>query len=118
MDNIYSLVYNTLIQLGYPVKEQGTYIDTSTLPETYITYFIVDNPTSSAYDNMLASQEPRIQVNIYSKKPSIKQSGDNLFKSVMLPAGFTRLGGRDLPFNPDTGHYCYSCDYRYYLIED
>jgi hypothetical protein len=115
MDNIYSLIYDTLLPLGYTVKEQGTYIGISKLPETYITYFIVDSPTETAYDNVSVSQSIRVQLCIYSKKPSIKQSGDELFKSVMIPAGFMRIGGRDLPFNSDTGHYGYTCDYRYYL---
>lgn len=116
--NIYALVYSTLILLGYPVKEQGTYDKKTTLPETYITYFLIDNPNTSHYDNLPASQTNRIQLVLYSRDPSVKQDADNLFKSVMLPGGFSRVGGRDLPFNESTGHYAYTCDYRYYDEEE
>lgn len=115
MDNIYSITYKALNLLGYDVKEEGSYGRPENLSDTYITYFIVDNPTYAAYDNLFKSSQPRIQLKLYSRKPSIKQNADELFKSVMIPAGFMRVGGRDLPFNSDTGHYCYICDYRYYL---
>lgn len=114
MENIYSLVYNTLLPLGYKVKEEGTFPSGKTLPETYITYFDVNSPNNSYADNKPTSQTTRIQVNLYSKDPALKQNADDLFRSVMLPAGFLRVGGRSLPFNKDTGHYCYTCDYRYY----
>lgn len=114
ISNIYGLVYETLVPLGYPIKEQGTYPPGAVLPETYITYFLVDSPNETHYDNKLESTTYRIQLCIYSIKPSIKQNGDNLFKSVMLEGGFLRIGGRDLPFNSSTGHYCYTCDYRYF----
>lgn len=116
--NIYELICNTLRPLGYPVKEQGTYPSGTTLPETYITYFNVDNPNGTYYDNKPESTKTRIQLVLYSKKPAIKQNADNLFKSVMLPAGFLRIGGRDLPFNESTGHYAYTCDYRFYEMEE
>lgn len=118
LSNIYDLVYNTLVQCGYPVKEQGTYPAGATLPETFITYFLVDNPNSSFADNVATSRKTRIQLTLYSKKPTIKQNADELFKSVMLSAGFLRIGGRDLPFNSNTGHYAYTCDYRYYEMEE
>lgn len=118
LSNIYSIIYDTLQPLGYPVKEQGTYPKDAVLPETFITYLIVDSPNETHYDNKPESTTYRVQLCLYSKKPSIKQNADELFKSVMLPGGFLRVGGRDLPFNANTGHYCYTCDYRYYEMED
>jgi hypothetical protein len=115
--NIYELICNTLKPLGYPVKEQGTYPSGTNLPETYITYFLVDRPNKSSYDNKPASETIRIQLALYSRRPSVKQNADELFKSVMLPGGFLRIGGRDLPFSESTGHYAYTCDYRYYEME-
>jgi len=116
--NIYELTYNALAPLGYPVKEQGTYPPGTILPETYITYFLVDSPNETHYDNVPESTTNRIQLCIYSKKPSIKQTGDKTLKSVMLPGSFLRVGGRDLPYNASTGHYCYTCDYRYFDQEE
>lgn len=117
MDNIYSIVYNTLTALGYEVVEEGSYGDSDTQPDTYITYFTVDSPNTGYADNLPTGCEPRIQFKINTTDPEIKQNADKLFKSVMLPAGFTRVGGRDLPFNSTTQHYCYTCDYRYYIQE-
>lgn len=117
MSNIYELIYNTLTQLGYPVREQGTFKTNETLPETFITYQIILSTDNAHYDNAPASTTTRIQLALYSKKPAIKQNADNLFRSVMLPAGFLRISGRDLPFNQNTGHYGYTSDYNYYETE-
>jgi len=59
-----------------------------------------------------------MQTTVYSKSPGIKQNADNLLKGVMLPAGFIRVSGRDLPFSQSTGHYAYTSDYRYFDKED
>lgn len=117
MSNIYELVYNTLIQLGYPVREQGTYGENETLPETFITYQIINEINDTHYDNKIASTTITVQLALYSKKPAIKQSADQLFRSVMLNAGFLRISGRDLPFNSSTGHYAYTSDYIFYKEE-
>jgi hypothetical protein len=117
LTNIYSLVYDTLLAMGYPVKEQGTYSAGATLPETHVTYQIIDSPNNSHADNAPTSQTTRVQVTLYSKKPALKQGADEAFKAVLLPAGFMRAGGRDLPFAQATGHYAYTCDYRFYDTE-
>lgn len=115
--NIYSILYSALSGLGYTVREQGTFGSTETLPATFITYQLIEQPNDSHYDNRPISTTSRMQVTLYSQDPAIKQNADNLFKSVLLPAGFMRAGGRDLPFNSDTGHYAYTSDYRYYDME-
>lgn len=114
MTDIYALIYDTLLQLGYPVREQGTYGEDDKLPATHVTYQIIDSPNNSHADNLPTSQTTRIQVTLYSKKPALKQGADQAIKAVMLPAGFLRVGGRDLPYNEKTGHYAYTCDYRFY----
>lgn len=114
MTNIYSFVYDTLLLMGYPVREQGTYAPNAKLPETHVTYQIIDSPNNSHADNVPTSQTTRVQVTLYSRKPDIKQGADAAFKAVMLPAGFMRVGGRDLPYAQSTGHYAYTSDYRFY----
>lgn len=118
MTNIYALVNDTLKTLGHPVREQGTYKATDTLPETHVTYQLIDSPNNSHADNTPTSQTTWIQVALYSKKPALKQVADAAIKAAMLPAGFLRVGGRDLPFNAATGHYAYACDYRFYDMEE
>lgn len=115
MSNIYTVTYTALESLGYPVREQGTYAPNETLPETFVTYQIIDSPNNSFADNLPTSQTTRVQVNLYSRDPEIKQGADDTLKAVMLPACFLRVGGRDLPFSLQTGHYGYTCDYRYYM---
>lgn len=114
--DIYDLVYDTLTPLGYPVKEQGTL--SNTLPETFITYQLIDSSSGSHADNLPTSVTHRVQITLYTKKPSLKQGADALFKSVMLPAKFMRVSGRDLPYSSATGHYAYTSDYRFYDLED
>lgn len=117
MTDIYALITDTLSALGYPVREQGTYAPDAMLPETFVTYQLVDSPNTSHADNVPTSQTTRLQVTMYSRKPAHKQGADAAFKTVMLPAGFLRVGGRDLPYSEATGHYAYTCDYRYYDSE-
>ena len=115
--NIYSTIYNALDALGYPVREQGTFSEGETLPETFTTYQIIDQPNNTHYDNVSASTTTRVQISLYSRKPAIKQAADTTLKTVMLPAGFLRASGRDLPFDQKTGHYGYTSDYKYYEME-
>ncbi|MDP4095472.1 hypothetical protein OIN60_01525 [Paenibacillus sp. P96] len=114
MTNMYALIYDTLLQLGYPVREQGTYAEGEVLPETFVTYQVIDTPDVSHADNLPTAWTVRIQVALYSKKPAIKQGAEAAIRDVMLPADFMRIGGRDLPYSQATGHYAYTCDYRYY----
>ncbi|NJD02030.1 MAG: hypothetical protein FIA99_05420 [Ruminiclostridium sp.] len=117
MSNIYKRVCDALEPLGYPVREQGSYAKDEDQPETHITYQLIDAPNNSHADNSPTSTTPRMQLALYSRRPATKQDADRLFKSVMLPAGFMRAGGRDLPFNPETGHYGYTSDYKYFETE-
>ena len=118
MSNIYKTVCDTLEPLGYPLSLQGSYADNAIFPETFITYQLIDSQNNSHADNLPTSTTHRIQLSLYSKKPVIQQGADTTLKSVMLPSGFVRAGGRDLPFNQDTGHYGYTCDYRYFETEE
>jgi hypothetical protein len=115
--DIYKLICDTLFTLGYPVREQGTFGENEAFPETFITYQIIDSPNAGYADNLPTSTIEKVQFTLYSKKPALKQSADNLFKSVLLPAGFLRVGGRDLTFNKDTGHYAFTSDYKFYESE-
>lgn len=87
------------------------------LPETLVTYQIIDQPNGAHADNRPGSTIHRIQVAMYSKRPALTQGADAAIKAVLLPAGFLRVTGRDLPYAPDTGHYGYTSDYRLYESE-
>lgn len=116
--NIYEKIYTTLSALGHTVRKQGSYSANDTLPVTFVTYQIIDQSNNTHYDNVPTSRTSRIQVTIYSKDPTIVQGADVALKAVMLPAGFLRITGRDLPLNQSTGHDGYASDYRYYEMEE
>ncbi|WP_379135984.1 hypothetical protein [Paenibacillus sp. sgz500958] len=118
MTNIYEVACSTLEQLGHDVREQGTSAPNAKLPESFVTYQVIDDSPASHADNKPTSLVWRVQVSLYSKKPAIKQGASEAIKDVMLAAGFLRVGGRDLPFSEMTGHYGYTCDYRFYEMEE
>ena len=117
MSNIYSKISETLSPLGYPVKEQGSYRKDEMLPETFLTYQVLDAPNGGHADNLPGSTKWRIQLVLYSQKPLVVQNADDTLKGLLLPAGFLRAGGRPLPLNFSTGHYGFSSDYRFYERE-
>jgi len=89
-----------------------------TLPETFITYQLLSKGDLSHADNLPISSSALVQVALYSTDPAIKPSAASTLSGAMLTAGFTRAGGRDLPFDKETGHYGYACDFRYYETEE
>ena len=117
MTDVYSVIYDTLISIGYPVREQGTYGQNEKLPETHITYFVIDQANESHADNAPTSRTTKARVFLYSRKPAIAQQADSVLKAAMLAAGFLRAGGRPLPFDKDTGHYGYVSTYNYFEME-
>lgn len=118
MTNIYNLISNTLSSLGYSVREQGSYKSGETLPETFITFLIIDSPGVGYADNRSTGRSTRVQISLYSKKPNIVQNADSNIKNLMLNVGFMRMGGGALPFDKETGHYSWRTDFKYYELED
>ena len=49
--NVRDRLIEALNPLGYEVKLQGSYAEPEPLPETFITYFILDSPDGSYYDD-------------------------------------------------------------------
>jgi hypothetical protein len=117
LTDVYTHVFTTLSTLGYSVREQGTYGQDEVLPETHITYNIADQDDISHADNRPTATMTRIQVALYSKDPAIVQQANKTLKDLLLPAGFLRAGGRNLPFDADTGHYGYISTYNFYDLE-
>lgn len=118
MDNIYKKIVDTLESLGYTIREQGTYRSGETLPETFITFFVLDSLDISHADNKPTGITYRVQVTFYSKKPLLVQEADTIIKNLMIPADFMRVSGKPLPYNKETGHYAWTTDYRLYESEE
>lgn len=77
----------------------------------------MDSPNETHYDNVPESTTYRIQITMYSKKPSIVQASDAGIKAALYLGGFQRVSGRALPFNKETGHYAWATDYKFYEYE-
>lgn len=118
MVNIYEKITSTLASFGVPIREQGSYKPQEILPDTFITFLIINSPYVGFADNLPTSRITQIQISVYSTKPSIIQSADENIKSLMMPAGFMRLSGRPLPFEHITGHYAWTSYYRLYEMEE
>lgn len=118
MTNVYSRTYDTLLGLGYPVREQGSYAATETLPETFCTYQVIDQTDKSHADNRPASMTSTVLVSLYSRRPAIIQRADQMLRAAMISAGFLRAGGRNMPLDRDTGHYGYVSTYNFYDSEE
>lgn len=117
-ENIYDIIGAALGNSGYTFREQGSFMADEPLPETFITYQVIDKEDVAHACNLPYASSARVQMTLYSTDPEIVQSADRTLKSILLPAGFTRFTGRGLPYMADTGHYGYTCDYKYLIQED
>lgn len=115
--SIYKRISDALATLELPYQEQGT-MNKDTLPATFITYQLLTEDGVSYADNLPTANSTLVQLALYSTDPAIKQTAKATLTGAMRPAGFTRAGGRDLPFDKETGHYGYACDFRYYETEE
>lgn len=97
--NVRDTLITALQPLEYDVRLQGSYAANEPLPESFITYQIVDAPDASFYDNQPQLTHHRLQVIFYSKKMSLINSVADQIYTAMKQAGFIRDGkGRDYGF--------------------
>ena len=102
--NVRDRLIEALSPIGYEVKLQGSYAEPEPLPETFITYFILDSPDGSYYDDQPQLTHTRIQVILYSKKMSLINVVPDLIFHSARAAGFIRDSrGRDVGYEGE--HY-------------
>ena len=102
--NVRDTLITALTPLGYEVKLQGSYADDAPLPESFITYTVVDAPDGSFYDGKPTLTHHRIQIVFYSKKMSLINTVPDLIYQALKTAGFERDGkGRDYGYEVE--HY-------------
>lgn len=102
--NVRDRFIHALEPLGFEVRLQGSYAEDEPLPESFITYFIVDSPDGTFYEDGPLLTYIRIQVVLYSKKMSILTALPQQIFVACRNAGFIRDSrGRDLGFEGD--HY-------------
>jgi hypothetical protein len=105
MTTVFSVTATALATLGVPYAENTFRGD---LPDVYLVYQLISSPADQHADDEETLRSFRIQVSGYSKTglaalPNID--------SAMKAAGFMKATMRELPFDPDTGHFGLTQDY-------
>ncbi len=104
-----------LTALGLPYHFERMTCETVQLPDTYIVYFLVDDPGTTWTDGKETSHEARIQVSLFYRDKSKILTVPDQIEAAFMAADFIRVGnsGR-IPYQEDTQHYGWRCDFRYY----
>lgn len=108
---IWERVKTALTALALPLAA-NVYIPDSghELPDSYLVYFMVSDPPAQHADNVEKLRTYRMQVSYYSRSGLLTMPD---IVGAMTGAGFTRLPGRELPYNPDTRHFGIALDFSY-----
>lgn len=102
-----------LTDLGYPYSFERLEVETTQLPDTYIVYFLVDDNGKTWADGAETSHTPRIQVSLFYRQKSVYLTLPDSIETAFINAGFMRVGAGRIPYQNDTGHYGWRCDFRY-----
>lgn len=115
MIDIWSIIKTALTGLGLAMAANRYLTATpNDLPDTFLVYQVIGDPPAQHADNAETLRRYRVQVSYYSRSGL---SGMPNIEGAMLAAGFTRLPGREMPYNQDTRHYGYVLEF-YYLDEE
>lgn len=110
--NVRDRLIEALNPLEYEVALQGSYAEDEPLPQSFITYFIVDSYDQAFYGNNPKRSVYSIQIEFYSKDFSLIKSVPDLIYQKLKDAGFIRQSkGRDIAY--DAEHYAWQADYYY-----
>lgn len=89
-------------------KERGN------LPDTYIVYFLVSEPSALSLDGQEKSSIPRVQFSLFYKdKKVIKNIPEKIIEAV-IAKGFRRANTGRIPKSKETGHYGWRSDFVFY----
>jgi len=103
-----------LTAIGLPYDFERMLIDAAQLPDTFIVYFLVTDSGVAYADDKETSHEARVQVSLFYRDKSIFLTVPNQIETAFMAAGFMRVGSGTIPYQPDTGHYGWRCDFRYF----
>ena len=83
------------------------------LPDNYIVYFLVSDPTASSADGNERLHSPRIQVSLfYRNKETLLTIPDRIINKL-TQKGFRRSSTGRIPYQQNTGHYGWRSDFYY-----
>lgn len=111
MTTIFERVTTALSTLSPAVPfSLAPYKSTTTLPDQYLAYQQIVSVPEQAADDVEKERSYLIQVSIFSRTGLVSLPDVD---TAMLAAGFKKGQERQLPQNPQTGHYGLAKDYIY-----
>ena len=111
MMDIWSVTEDALDGLGVAVAANQLIVASgAALPDAFLVYQLISDPSAQHADDGETLRSYRMQVAFYGRDGL---SGMPDVDGAMRAAGFTRLGGRELAYNSETGHFGYASDYNY-----
>ena len=109
---------NLSASLGIPYDFERNESPTEQLPDTYMVYFLVDDPGSTWADGKETSHETRVQVSLFYRDKRVMLTVPKRIEDTFIAAGFSRVGSGRIPYQINTGHYGWRCDFRFYERRD
>lgn len=112
------VMQNLSTALGIPYDFERNESPTEQLPDTYMVYFLVDDPGATWADGKETGHEARIQVSLFYKDKRIMLTAPKQIEDAFIAADFCRVGSGRIPYQASTGHYGWRCDFRYFERRD
>jgi hypothetical protein len=115
MASIWEITEDALDGLGLPLAANTMIMPSGQeLPDQYLVYQLISNPPQLHADDLETLRSYRMQVSFYSRTGLATTPAQ--VETAMLAAGFTRIEGRELPYNLQTRHFGVSMDFNF--LED
>lgn len=113
--SIWTITHAALTGLSYPLAANTMILATGAdYPDEYLVYQMISDPPGLHADDLEKLRSYRVQVSVYSRTGMASIPAQ--VETAMLAAGFTRLEGRELPYNTQTRHFGLAMDFNY--LED
>lgn len=111
MTSIFSRAYNALSPLGLPLA-MGIYLTANgvELPSRYLVYNLVTSGAEQSADDVETLRAYDLQVTLWDKT-GLDSPPD--MDGAMRAAGFRKGASRQLPRDPDSGHFGLATDYTF-----
>jgi hypothetical protein len=111
MIDIWTVTRTALSGLGLPTAANQLIVATGAdRPDAYLVYQQISDPAAQHADDRETIRRYRMQVTYYGRTGL---AGMPNIEGAMIAAGFTRLAGRELPYNAETRHFGFAFDFNY-----
>ncbi len=111
MTTIFERVQTALNTISPPVAHSlAPYKSTATMPDQYLAYQLIVSVSEQNADDAETERSYLIQVSIFSRAGLVSLPDVD---TAMLAAGFEKVRERQLPQDPQTGHYSLAKEYSF-----